>query len=288
VYLKSRFSNTLKVSSIEFTNFGTMFEFKWSPHTLNRYLVYECENDTDLSYTTNEDESSLSTTYGYVHPNSTTLLGFISFDSKIICQPNCYMGLAPPTHQNTIIDATSLSLADLDQMDNQEEAWNFLYDIWLHSLMDSTKPQGPRRSQTSDQFAIDQKLLTLFNKRLVELNKSRHMFRSAYRAYVERVDAPANESFISYTFPIRFGFKWTGLVHRNAEPGRLIQFSSTQAFVGSKYKNLTLYNPSNEPLIMQIMLIENYANKEKLVDLMANQSNLFFANQCENDGVWVI
>ena len=64
--------------SIEFVNYGNMFEFSWSPNSTVKYVV--THNETSNSTTTTEE-----LTYGYIHPETTTQLGFINLNPKNLC-----------------------------------------------------------------------------------------------------------------------------------------------------------------------------------------------------------
>ena len=277
INLKSKFNKLIKLMSIEFVNYGNMFEFSWSPNSTVKYVVNH--NETSNGMTTTEE-----LTYGYIHPETTTQLGFINLNPKNLCHPLCYLGIEPPS-QSIITDPSYLSLDDLDKIHPNQSSdqttasiSSFVHDLWLKSF--DLKEELLGKSYTT--FDIDSKLFSLFKKRYVDLNKETDFFRSFFRIHVESFEQEKNqetknkknntEPLLSYSYPVKFNFKWPSF-YKNE---KLITFQSTQAFVGSRFQNFTIQNPSDSPVLVQIMLIDNYSSKEKLLDFMSKQADLFY------------
>jgi hypothetical protein len=236
-YLKSTFGTNLRIKFVEFSNYGHAFSFDWI--------------------------SDLSESYGIVRAESTSLLGFIQFDSRVLCNDDCYLGLSPRTH-HSIIDQTSLFIENFDNLESYEVS--ILYDLWTRSFQ--LRQLNILSNENSDAFDIDSKLLMLYYKRwslMMELKEKNDLFKSLLRLEMENEN---NADILSLSFPINFNFEWPCLLKNTQK----IHFSSTQVHVGTRVKNLTVINPSNMKVLMQIMILDAYPQSENLIKLFKNIS----------------
>lgn len=117
-------------------------------------------------------------TYGVIRPNATTFIGHLTFNSRLLCHPNCYLGLEPKLKTgSSIIDLSSVRVKslNLNSLENLDEA--FVYELWMRSLnFDKTR--------ISSAFDLDMKLLGLFHRRFIGLNKRQTYFNSKLKIHV--------------------------------------------------------------------------------------------------------
>jgi hypothetical protein len=231
----------------ELSNYGNAFKFNWTS-----------TNDSHLAGK-NKD------TFGIVKAEETSLLGFFELDSRVLCDTSCYLGLSPRTH-NSIIDQSALSINDLDNLESYEQS--LLYDLWTRSFQ--LRQLEMLSSENSDAFDIDSKLLMLYYKRWHELNERDDLFKSILRLEMlnENKETKSTDK-LNFSFPIEFNFEWPRLLKNMPK----IHFSSTQVHVGARVKNLTIENPSNARVLMQIMILDAYPQGESLIRLLKNISN---------------
>ena len=266
MYLISTFNQDLQINFAEFSNYGNAFSFSWAPLNISRVSTSTFKQSTKSSKVissksnikvieekTIETESvetiEITNKYGMVKAESTSLVGFIEFDSRVLCEPNCYVGISPRTH-NSIIDQSSLYITDLDNLDNYEQP--LLYDMWIRSF----------HPAQLDPFDLDSKMLAFYFRKWRDLNAKSELFTSSLR-----FDMANN---LSFAYPIDFKFDWPRLLIKSQQ--KAIHFSSTQVNMGKRLKNVTLHNPSNVTLLTQIMMLDAYPQRENLIKLLKNIS----------------
>jgi len=110
----------------------------------------------------------------------------------------------------------------------------------------------------------------LYYKRWHELNERDDLFKSTLRLEMlnENIETKSTDK-LNFSFPIEFSFEWPRLLKNMPK----IHFSSTQVHVGARVKNLTIENPSNARVLMQIMVLDAYPQGENLLRLLKNISN---------------
>lgn len=160
----------------------------------------------------------------------------------MLCEPNCYSGL-------------------------NEHASAHLYDLWLHSLTLSHLKLDTSTSLL-DTFDLDYSLIQLAKNRYQDLMQSKAYFSSSLRFQLSyEMSLNDKSDLFSYSFPIRFDFKQPRLTNLNS----VIQFPLSQVHTTTSYHNLTLVNPSSSSLLMQIMFLNNYPQKHKLLNLIHSE-----------------
>lgn len=219
-----------------------------------------------------ENNEQYLTIFGLLKANGSTLVGHIYIDSKQVCSNDCYLGIEP-RKERSIVDIASVSVPDLNSLNTLDRS--YIYDIWLKSFQLKKLTFLNDKTTFSDAFDLDKKLLKLFKKRWLDLNKQEHLFSSSIRLSINSIcsENSQNQSNSTFTisYPIKFKFEWPKLIKR----GKQIQFSSTQIHVGYKIKKLSLHNPSNSSVLMQIMLLDNYTSKNKFLKLLAQNTDIF-------------
>jgi hypothetical protein len=178
IYLQSKFMQNLKIDSIEFTDFGNAFSFKWN---LLNLKTTRTSRESNVGYENGETNSTTTqnvfvNTYGIIKSNVTTYIGQMIFNSKVLCQPVCYLGLEPKVKtSSSIIDISSIKIKNLNSLENLDES--FIYELWLKSL-------NTDQLKYSNAHDLDMKLLELFYKRWVNLNKRQSLFKSSLKIHV--------------------------------------------------------------------------------------------------------
>ena len=253
MYVKSSFGRNVELNSIEFSNFGNLFSFKWH------------------SSVTGEENIS----FGLLRPNSSTLVGFLYFDSRSLCGPSCYVGLEPP-QKPTPAERFISNLDDLEDLEN-----SLIYDLWLSTF--HLKPVQISK-KFFDTFDLDLKLLTMFRDRLVTTIHQNSWFRSSLKLFANRdfdnkpkhdednIQEPDNQhSFVSFTIPVNFKFKWPRLMRDT----KTINFPCAQVYSIPVVHDLAIFNPSNVSLIVQFMLLDVYPQRGKILELVRTRPDWF-------------
>jgi hypothetical protein len=331
IYLQSKFAQTLKIDSIEFTEFGNAFSFKWNLIGYRSRVAGSCGNrgcssgissssyyigqesnensDTEgsrINYYDPAEEERLNkgqqspppspapphhqsvfvNSYGIIKGNASTFIGQLSFNSKLLCQPACYLGLEPKLKtSSSIIDISSIKIKNLNSLENLDES--FIYELWLKSL-------DTYRLKYSSAHDLDLKLLEFYHKRWTSLNKKQSLFRSNLKIHVNldqnatdfnynsarKADESSDDgnsdaaNILTYTYPVKFKFKWPSFVRKTP----YIEFPLAQLFSSVKTKNITVSNPSNSSVLVQVMLSDAYATKDNVLALVNDYSDVFFSS----------
>jgi hypothetical protein len=260
----------LKIKYVEFSSFGNVFTFKWNSFIQNPDGPTNFIDEKDFNKN-DYNNNKYVIYYGIIKANSSSLVGYVNFDPKILCEPKCYLGIGSRTH-DSIIDQSYSPVTDLNDLNSLDPS--ALFDLWIKSFqltkldaLESTKPH-------SDAFDIDSKLFELHFKRWEKANEQDDLFKLSLRLYIEKAvkderltvsDSEDEDSLLSYSFPISFKLKWPRFLKKD----QVIYFPPTQVHVGQRIKNITLHNPSNSTILMQIMLLDNYPQKENLLKLIS-------------------
>lgn len=249
VYIKNKFASQIQTNSIEFLNFGDSFTFNWLPN--------------------------LKSGPGLIKANSTSLIGHIHFNPQFICIPFCYTGLEP-RKRVSIIDRSSLYIERLQDINLNTEK-SQIYDLWLKtfSLKTITSVKNSRH-ESVEAFQVDKFLHSLLKQHWLLVNKNKIAFSSSMKLLLRQKSKEKTETF-SYRFPIEIDFKWPRLI-KNTEANLLapILFPMTQVSSGRHSRNITLHNPSNSSVLMQVMLASSYMHKQSLYELLQSESSLFY------------
>ena len=124
-------------------------------------------------------------------------------------------------------------------------------------------------SSNSDAFVLDSKLIHLFQTRLNDLRQNENLFASKMKINIDLQphDAAIEKNIIgedddenellSYSFDVKFQLSWPHFLPK-ASSHQQITFSRTQIHVEHKIKNLTIQNPSNSNVQMQIILMNGF------------------------------
>ena len=75
---------------------------------------------------------------------------------------------------------------------------------------------------------------------------------------------------MSYKFPIGIDLKWPRLIEHSS-----IRFPLMQVHSGTQTQNISIQNPSESPILMQIMLLSRYPQPEKLLEFIETEPRLF-------------
>lgn len=259
ISIKSTFQTDLKINSIDLNEFGKMFKFEWLKRNISSLYPITRPNEQQ---------------YGIIKENSTTLIGFLKFDSKLACKKECYLGLEPPGKKTSpIVDFKSIDISSIEKLDQVDAS--FLYNLWIKSfkLSDVTQTANGKSSsklklqtQISDAFILDSKLINLFQTRLNNLRRNEDLFASKLKINIQSSAIQKNEegkkgahenddkNDLSYSFNIKFKFMWPHFLLKTHQ----ITFPRTQIHVEHKIKNLTIQNPSNSTVHMQIILMNGF------------------------------
>lgn len=282
--MKSSYETDLKISSIDFTEFGRMFSFDWQ----------QTGSDGRL--------------YGLVKSNSVTLIGHINVNSKIACKKECYLGLDQSSTNGKrdsssktllyylliekiikllscigppIIDIKSIDISNIDNLDELDSS--FLSAIWQKSIRNeqpqtkSKSSQTTTKSQSQKSFGLDAKLLKLFTTRFESLQRNEGSFQPKLKLTMRSSDSSHNSEpdsdALSYAFDVRFSFTWP---HFLAADNSLISLPPTQIHVEHKTADLNITNPSNYTVLMQISLLNGYTTRNRLGELVGKHAKLFY------------
>ena len=181
--MHSKFLRILKINSIEFSEFGNSFSFKWNRIGINSNQLKN--NEDKNSYKLDSDnltdsQNTFINTYGIVLANTTTYIGKILFNSRHLCQPKCYLGLEPKVKtSSSIIDISSIKIKNLNSLENLDES--FIYELWIKSLNEESNRVSHKRSNA---FDLDLKLLKLLHRRWTNLNKRKSLFKSSLKIQI--------------------------------------------------------------------------------------------------------
>ncbi len=240
IKIQSNFMHDLKIAELEFGNFGNLFSFKWNDYK------------------------------SFLKANRTTFIGSLEFDSKQLCTPTCYLGLEPKIKSSSsIIDITSINVKELSSLENLDES--FLYELWIKSL---NFEEQSKQQLTNSAFDLDKKLLDFYSKRWSSLTEKKNtLYRSNFLLSLHSENNQNVDMLLNYNYPIKFHFKWP---HFAAKKLTHIEFTKTQIYSNIKMKNITLINPSNSTVFMQIILLDTaYASRNDLLELLNTYPNIF-------------
>lgn len=209
-----------------------------------------------------EDEINYDTSFALVRPNKTTTIGHLIFDPKLLCQENFYLGIE--TNENYSIKKLSNAIiSELDQLENV--SMSLIHDIWLKTFKINNLNflSSEKILQAVD---FDAKMLKIMERNYQNLKKLNHEFKSSLDIKIGKKDYLDLNLSISY--PIEFFFERPRIARPNS-----ISFDTTQIYLESSTRNITLFNPSKSSVLMQILLLDSYSTKQQFLDLI--NSNTF-------------
>ena len=91
------------------------------------------------------------------------------------------------------------------------------------------------------------------------------------------IDENVKSSELVFSYPIMFRFKWPHFIKKK----EFIHFPMTQIYSNVRIKNLTLCNPSNSFVLVQVKLADMYTSRQNMVDLFSDFPEIF--HQSSND-----
>lgn len=213
--------------------------------------------------------SSPSKLLGLIKSGATTLVGFLRVDSKQACRKECYLGLhelssSSSTSSNPpIIDLKSIDISNVNNLD--EFDLSFLNSLWLKSLSRTLPPKT---------FDLDAKLVKLFSNRFESLrrwNNWNDSIETKFKLNIERTTSSkktVNEN-LGLAYEIRLNFTWPHFL-----PDQTLHMPPTQ-MIEQRTAELTVTNPSNATVLVQLGLLNGYASRDQLNELVAQHANLF-------------
>lgn len=242
--IRSQFASDLQVSSVEFKGFGDAFTFKWI-------------RDPDHGL-------------GRVKSNGSSVIGQILFNPQFTCIPFCYLGLAP-RKRVSIIDRTSLFIQSIEDINVNTEK-SQIYDLWIKSF--TLQPIPSVRSKTNENlttFEVDSFLFTFLREHWYFLTRHKDNFLSSMTVLLKH-KTNSNPLF-SYRFPIDLKFHWPRLVESG---GSMTEFPLLQLHSSVFQRNVSIFNPSNSNLLVQVILASNYTQRRSLYEFVESHDNFFY------------
>jgi hypothetical protein len=268
VMIKNTFDKTIKISSIEFSNFGNAFFFKWLPQ--------------------GRAESGKIDEANVIRANKTRKIGHILFDASILCKETNYVGFNEDKtiNLNDLFNnnqTSSSSISPLLNEINLKNNNNKIYELWLTSF-----------SLDNKTYEIDKLLFNYYHNlnwikkwKLVNQNLN-YEIKTKLKAGIKnftinnskKFDEKTEKKVLNYNvMNINIKYKWPKLLslqqQQQPQPDlNIIKFPLTQ--IGSfEIKNVTLTNPSNtNSLFIQMIFIENYPieNKNTLIEMFKSSN----------------
>ncbi|RNA11135.1 transmembrane protein -like [Brachionus plicatilis] len=247
IILKSTFAEDLQIESLEFKHYGNLFDFKW-----------EDSKDMNLE----DDEVTAGTSNALIRANKTTSVGHLEFDPKLLCLEHTYLGIQP-NEDFSIKKLSNAIVTKLDQLENA--SLSLIHNLWLKTFKINNLNflSSEKILQAVD---FDAKMLTIMDQNFQNLNKLTHEFKSSLDIKIGRKNG--SNLNLSISFPIEFSFERPRITLPNS-----ISFDTTQIYLESSTRNITLLNPSKSSVLIQILLLDSYSSNEKFLDLI--NSNRF-------------
>ncbi len=256
--MKSTFNVDLHVKSIEFKKFGSAFNFLW---TASKTFGQQDNSQN----TQQQNKKEILNTIGRIKANSLNQIGLLEFDFRKICSSLCYLGL---NHDSV------RSNTDLDICNQHFDQHTNLYQNWYNTF------QVENKDKYIDLFQVDSQIFECMRKKFDQIKHLNQAFFNSKLNFevIQKnsvVDSVSAKN-LNFTFSFSFRAKWPRLL---TEYNGLILLPIIQASSSYCSKQIKLRNPTNQTILVQLMLIENYPQKEELLDLIEKYDHLFRVNK---------
>ena len=192
-----------------------------------------------------------------IQANQKSFIGHLEFDPKLLCQDQIYFGIEPD--QDYSIKKLSKAVTNrLDQLENA--SMSLVHDLWLKTFkINNLNFLSSEKILQAVHF--DSKMLKIMEQNFQNLNELKNEFKSSLNIVLSK--QKESDLNLSFSFPIEFSFERPKI----SLPKTIVSFESTQIYLETKTRSISLFNPSKSSVLIQLLLLDTYSTNQQFLDL---------------------